>query len=88
MNPPSEIRKVVIPSEEPEQITAQLPSQPLMSLNQKGSLDERAEPALERTKPERTLVLVIDADNQAVVSEPKAALQSTPIPPLAIATNF
>ena len=54
VNPPSEMRRVVLPSEEAErrQPAIQLSSLPLIPLNQEGSLVQRAETTLERTEPE------------------------------------
>ena len=58
VNPPFEIRKVVIPSNHQEKITKQPTTQtsslPLVSMNQERSIVEKAELALERTKSERT----------------------------------
>ena len=89
VNPPSELRRVVLPSKEQEKMSEQLatqpPSLPLRSLGQEGSITERAEPALKRTEPERTLALAIEDVNQAAISEPEDALQSTPMPYPAIA---
>ena len=47
---------------------------------------KRVKPVPERTEPERTLILVTNADNQVAISNPKATLQSTPMPYPAIAT--
>ena len=62
INPLSEMRRVVLPSEEPERRSEQPATQPsslpLIPLNQEGSLVQRAETAPERTEPDRTLVLV------------------------------
>ena len=64
------------------------PSLPLKSLGEEGSLAERAEPALERTEPERTLTQAIRDVNQPTIFELEDALQSTLMPYLAIATAF
>ena len=58
-----------------------------MPIGQEGSLVRRAEPAPERTEPDRTLALVAEAENQAAISKPEAVLQSTPMPHLATATT-
>ena len=57
VNPPSKMRRVVLPSEEQErrseQPTAQSSSLPLIPLNQEGSLVQRADTALERAEGRR-----------------------------------
>ena len=57
-----------------------------MSFGQERSLAERAELVPKRIELERTLALVTEADNQAAISKPEAALQSTPMPYPATAT--
>ena len=44
------------------------------------SMVEKAKPALERTKPERTLALVTDVENAVVVFKPKTTQPSTLMP--------
>ena len=91
VNPLSKMRKIVIPSREQgdmtEQLTAQLSSLPLVPSIQERSMVERAEPVLDRTKPERTLALVADAEDAVDVFEPKTAHTSTPMPHAATTTT-
>ena len=48
-------------------------------------MGQRAAPTLDRTEPNRRLVLVIEAEVQAAGSKPEAVIQNTPMPHLAIA---
>ena len=63
VNPPSEMRKMVLPSGEQREIIeepAALPtSLPLVTLNQEGTIGERALPVLEKTELKRIIALVI-----------------------------
>ena len=52
-----------------------------------GSLVQRAETTQERTEPDRTLILLTETRNEAVISESEAAPLSTPMPHLATATT-
>ena len=84
VNPSCEMRRVVIPfgeqGEMTEQLTAQPSSLPLVPLIQERAMVGRAEPTLERTKLERTLALVTEAENEFAISEPKTVQPSTSMP--------
>ena len=90
VNPPSEMRWVMLPSEVVErkskQPLIQPTSLPLVPFSQEESLVHRAETAPKRTKFERTLVLVIETGNEAIVCEYEDATLRTPVPHPAIAT--
>ena len=79
-NPPSEIRRVVVPSMHQEimkQPIAQPTILPLVPINQEGTMVERAEPAPERSKPERTNAMVTEA--KAVVAVLNLKLHLLPL---------
>ena len=88
-NPPSEIRRVVVPSMHQEimkQPIAQPTILPLVPINQEGTMVERAEPAPERSKPERTNALVTEAKAALAVPIPKATPPITLMPTPVLAT--
>ena len=58
----------------------------MIPLNQEGSLVQLVETAPERPAPERTLVLVVEPENEAAVTESEIAPLSTPMPHPTIAT--
>ena len=60
-----------------EQPTIQPTSLPLIPFSQEESFGHITETAPERTKPKRTLVLVTETSNEAIVSESEVALLST-----------
>ena len=77
------MRRVVIPSKEKKEIIKQpatLPtSLPLVTLNQEGTIGERAQPALERIELERIIALVTKI-KAVVISKPEIAPPSTLMP--------
>ena len=91
VNPPSKIRRIVIPfgkqGDMTKQLTAQSSSLPLVPSIQERSMVEIIEPAPERIEPERTLALVVEAEDAVDVSEPKTAHTSTPMPYAATTTT-
>ena len=91
VNPPSEMRRVVIPSREQgkitEHLTAQPSSLPLVPSIQERSMVERVELAPERIKLEMMLALVTKAENIVAISEPKTAQPSTLMPHTTTATT-
>ena len=90
VNPPSEMRRVMLPYEGVEGRTEQPATQPvslrLIPLNKKGSLVQPAETAPERPVLESTLVLVVEPENEAAITESKIAPLSTLMPDRTIAT--
>ena len=60
---------------------------PLIPFSQEESFGHRAKTTLERTEPEKTLVLMTETSNEAVVSESKATPLRTPMPHLATITT-
>ena len=84
VNPPSEMRRVILPSEEFAQISAQPAIQPsslpLIPLNQEGSLVQLAEPAPERPEPKMTHVLVAQPETAPTVAESEITPQCDPMP--------
>ena len=85
INPPSKIRKVVMPSEHQEQITEQPAAQsltlPLVAVNQEKSTVEKGKITPKRTELESTIALVIEPEVTLDVSEP------TTVTPLGMSTG-
>ena len=79
-NPPSEMRRVIMPSEESAQRSAQPTIQPLIPLSQEGILVQPAEPAPERLEIEMKPALVAQLETAPAVAESDIAPQSTPMP--------
>ena len=80
VNPLSEMRMVVIPSGEQSEIIEQpaiVPtSLPLVTLNQEGTIGERAQPIPERAELEWTIALVIETE-AVMVSKPEIVPPTT-----------
>ena len=68
LNPPSKIRRVVLPSKQQIEQTVSQPSNlPLVPTTQEETIVAKAKSALERTEPERTITLVIETEVATVV---------------------
>ena len=81
VNPPSEMRKVVLPSKLPrEQPAIATSNSPLVPLNPERPTVEMSEPTPKTTKLERTLTLVTHPVAAAIISELKTAPPTTPMP--------
>ena len=89
-NPPSEMRRVIIPSQESPQQSAQPVIQPsslpLIPLSQERSLDQLEEPAPERLGTEMTSILVAQPETAPAIAESEIAPLSTSMPQPATAT--
>ena len=85
-NPPSEMRRVVLPSQESAQPTIQPLSLPLIPLSQERSLVQPVEPAPKRLELEMTPTLVAQPKTAPAIAKFEIAPQSTPMPQLAMAT--
>ena len=89
-NPPSKMRRVILPSQESSQQSAQPTIQPsslpLIPLSQEWFVDQLEEPAPERIRTEMTSILVAQPKTASAVARSEIAPLSTPMPQPAIAT--
>ena len=81
VNPPSEMRRVVLPSELPrEQPAVATSNSPLVPLNPERPMVKMAKLAQKTTERKRTLTLVTHPVAAAVVFEPETTPPTTPMP--------